>query len=62
MSFGLRMQFILKDEKRRTFVAQRPGFWGWFDDWVDMGKPDKLSTLVKKYDKLLGEESSDEFD
>ena len=62
MSFGLRMQFILKDKKRRTFVAQRPGPLGWFDDWVDIDKPGKLSTLVKKYVPLLGEESFDEFD
>jgi hypothetical protein len=62
MSFGLRMQFILKDKKRRTFVAQRPSFWGWFDDWIDIDKPGKLPTLVKKHVKLLGEESFDEFD
>jgi hypothetical protein len=62
MSFGLRMQFVLKDKKRRTFVAQRPGPLGWFDDWVDIDKPGKLSTLVKKYVPLLGEESFDEFD
>jgi hypothetical protein len=62
MSYGLRMQFVLKDKKRRTFVAQRPGPLGWFDDWVDIDKPGKLSTLVKKYVPLLGEESFDEFD
>jgi hypothetical protein len=62
MRFSLRMKFVLEDEKRRTFVAQRPGFFGWLDDWIDIGKPGKLSILVKKYVKLLGEESSDEFD
>jgi hypothetical protein len=62
MSYGLRMQFVLKDKKRRTFMAQRPGPLGWFDDWVDIDKPGKLSTLVKKYVPLLGEESFDEFD
>jgi hypothetical protein len=62
MSYGLRMQFVLKDKKRRTFVVQRPGPLGWFDDWVDIDKPGKLSILVKKYVPLLGEESFDEFD
>ena len=62
MRFSLRMKFVLEDEEHRTFVAQRPGFFGWFDDWDDIGEPGKLPTLVKKYVKLLGEESVDEFD
>ncbi len=63
MRYALRMKFMLEDDKRRTFVAQRPGFFGWLDDdWIDMGKPGKLSTLVKKYVKRLGEDSSDAFD
>lgn len=62
MRFSLRMKFVLEDEECRLFVAQRPGFFGWFDEWSVIGKPGKLSTLVEKYVKLLGEESSDEFD
>jgi hypothetical protein len=62
MRYVLSMKLILADEKRRTFVVQQPGFFGEFDDLVDIGKSSKLSVLVEKYVKLLGEEYSDEFD
>ena len=51
------LQFILEDTQRRTFVAQRYGFLGSIDDWIDVGTPGKLATLVKKYVKHLGKES-----
>lgn len=47
MRFSLRMKFVLEDEECRTFVAQCPGFFGWLDDWIDIEKPGKLSTLVE---------------
>jgi hypothetical protein len=50
------MQFILEDEKRRTFTAQRYCFIGSIDDWIDIGHG-SLSTLVKRYVKHLGQES-----
>ncbi len=50
------LQFILEDEKRRTFTAQRYCFIGSVDDWIDIGHG-PLPTLVKRYVKHLGQES-----
>ena len=51
------LQFMLEDAQRRTFVTQRYCFRGAIDDWVDIGTPGKLATLVQKYVKHLGKES-----
>ena len=50
------MQFILEDEQRRTFTAQRYCFIGSIDDWIDIGYG-SLPTMVKRYVKHLGQES-----
>ncbi len=50
------LQFILDDEKRRTFTAQRYCFRGSVDDWIDIGYG-PLTILVKQYVKHLGQES-----
>ena len=50
------LQFLLEDEKRRTFTAQRYCFRGSVDDWIDIGYG-PLTTLVKQYVKHLGQES-----
>ncbi len=57
MQYSPMLQFILEDAQRRTFVAQRYCFRGSIDDWIDIGAPGKLATLVKKYVKHLGKES-----
>src|SRR5438094_7152278 len=44
------MQFLLEDEKRRTFTAQRYFFIGSIDDWIDIGHGPS-TTLVKRYVK-----------
>jgi hypothetical protein len=49
--------FQLVDAQRRTFQTQRYCFLGSVDDWIEIGKPGKLSTLVKKYVKHLGQDS-----
>ena len=49
--------FQLIDAQRRTFQTQRYCFLGSVDDWIVIGKPGKLSTLVKKYVKHLGQDS-----
>src|SRR6266699_3986503 len=49
--------FQLVDATRRTFQTQRYCFLGSVDDWIEIGKPGKLSTLVKRYVKHLGQES-----
>src|SRR6266446_243489 len=46
------LQFILDDEKRRTFTVQRYCFVGSIDDWIDVGHG-PLTTLVKRYGKHL---------
>lgn len=51
------MQFILIDKEKRTFVAQRYCYLGRIDDWINIGGPDSLDALVKKYLKHLGKES-----
>jgi hypothetical protein len=50
------MQFLLEDEHRRTFTAQRYCFIGSIDDWIDIGHG-RLTKLVKRYVKHLGQES-----
>jgi hypothetical protein len=49
--------FQLVDATRRTFQTQRYCFLGSIDDWITIGKPGKLSKLVKKYVKHLGQDS-----
>jgi len=49
--------FQLVDATRCTFQTLRYCFLGSVDDWIEIGKPGKLSTLVKKYVKHLGQES-----
>ena len=50
------LQFILDDEQRRLFTAQRYCFRGSVDDWIDIGHG-PLTKLVKRYVKHLGQES-----
>ena len=49
--------FQLIDAQRRTFQTQRYCFLGSVDDWIEIGKPGKLTQLVKKYVKHLGQDS-----
>jgi hypothetical protein len=49
--------FQLVNAQRRTFQTQRYCFLGSVDDWIEIGKPGKLSTLVKRYVKHLGQDS-----
>lgn len=51
------LQFVLIDDKKRTFVTQRYCFLGSIDDWIQIGSPDTLQNLVKKYVKHLGQDS-----
>lgn len=50
------MQFILDDKEQRLFTAQRYCFRGSIDDWIDIDYG-KLTNLVNKYVKHLGNES-----
>jgi hypothetical protein len=55
--FSPMLVFQLVDAQRRTFQTQRYCFLGSVDDWIEIGKPGKLSTLVKRYVKHLGQDS-----
>lgn len=51
------IQFILTDKEKRIFMAQRYCYLGRIDNWINIGSPDSLGALVKKYIKHLGKES-----
>ena len=51
------MRFVLTDNEKRMFVAERYCFLGSIDDWINIGGPDKLEDLIKRYLKHLGKES-----
>ena len=55
--FSPMLVFQLVDGTRRTFQTQRYCFLGSVDDWIEIGKPGKLATLVKRYVKHLGQDS-----
>ena len=55
------MRFILEDETRRIFVAERFCFKGSVDDWININMPDSLENLLKTYLKRLGKDSFYEF-
>jgi hypothetical protein len=57
ITYSERMQFVLKDEEKRIFIARRYCYLGRIDDWINIGEPDSLGNLVKKYIKHLGEDS-----
>jgi hypothetical protein len=48
------LRFRLVDKKRRTFTAERFCFIGAIDDWINIGGPENLETLVETYIELLG--------
>jgi hypothetical protein len=49
--------FQLVDTARHTFQTLRYCFLGSVDDWIEIGKPGKLATLVKRYVKHPGQDS-----
>jgi hypothetical protein len=48
------LRFRLTNKERRTFTAERFCFRGAIDDWINLGGPENLKTLVDKYVELLG--------
>ena len=51
------MKFILEDEKKRTFIANRYCYLGSIDDWIFLGGPGPLKEIAKDNIKHLGKES-----
>ena len=48
------MKFVLIDESTREFIAYRWCFKGRIDDWIRIGSPGLLKTLVDRYCPALG--------
>jgi hypothetical protein len=52
------MRFLLADPEKRLFLAERFCFRGSVEDWINIGGPaQKLSVVLKKFIKHLGNES-----
>ncbi|MEO0249064.1 MAG: hypothetical protein ABIN58_05870 [candidate division WOR-3 bacterium] len=56
-SYSPVLQFVLADKEQRTFITRRYCFLGSVDDWIEIGRPGRLATLVKKYVRHLGQDS-----
>jgi hypothetical protein len=56
-TFSAVFRFILEDEEKRLFVAERYCFRGSVDDWIYIAGPEKLENLAGKYLWHLGKES-----
>ncbi len=50
------LHFVLIDDKKRMFIVERYCYLGSIDDWIKIGKPDKLLNQIKKYIKHLGQD------
>jgi len=57
LDYSPMMRFVLTDNEKRKFVAERYCFLGSIDDWIYISGPDKLENLIKKYLKHLKKES-----
>jgi hypothetical protein len=59
MSFSPMLRFVLVDEAKRTFVAQRYCFRGSIDDWIPigLGARGSLASLAHAYVRHLCQES-----
>jgi len=56
-SYSPLLQFVLINKERRTFITRRYCFLGSVDDWIEIGRPDRLTTVVKKFVRHLGQDS-----
>ncbi len=57
LSYSPMLRFVLIDKAKRKFIAERYCFLGSMDDWINIGGPDRLENLTKRFLKHLGEES-----
>jgi hypothetical protein len=57
ISYSSMLRFILYNEQKRIFTAQRFCFLGSIDDWIGIGYPDTLPILVEKYMQHLEKDS-----
>jgi hypothetical protein len=56
-SYSPSLQFVLANKEQRTFITRRYCFLGSIDDWIEIGRPDRLAKLVKKYVRHIGQDS-----
>ena len=57
ISYCCDFRFVLEVEQKRLFQTQRYCYRSSIDDWIDIGSPDSLNTLVKNYVKHIGQDS-----
>jgi hypothetical protein len=57
LSYSPMLRFVLIDKAKRKFITERYCFLGSIDDWINIGGPDRLENLTKKFLKHLGKES-----
>jgi hypothetical protein len=57
VTYSPTLQFVLVDKEKRIFLTQRYCFFGSIDDWIQIGEPDTLPNLVKRYVRHLGQDS-----
>ena len=57
ISYSPRLHFVLINEEKRIFMVERFCYLGSIDDWITIGKPDKLQNQVQKYIKHLEQDS-----
>jgi len=51
------LRVILADAKRRLFAAERYCFRGSVDDWISIGRAERIDKLAARYLKHLGQDS-----
>ncbi len=54
-----KLRFVLTSSEERLYQAQRVVDRETRKDWIDIGKPEKLAHMLRKYLKHLGKESFD---
>ncbi len=54
LSYSPELRFVLIDQENRIFQTERYCYLGSVDDWIEIGDPDSLAKLVKKYIRNLG--------
>lgn len=55
-------QFVLADDQKRLFITRRYCYLSSIDDWIEIGKVDRLPNLCRKYLKHIGQDSYFELD
>jgi hypothetical protein len=57
VAYSPELRFVLIDKEERLFQTERYCYRGSIDDWIEIGAPDRLKALVRKYVKHLGQDS-----